>query len=199
MTDSPEGDLSTVIPGDLGSSIDATLAHLVRMRERERRIEAARYEAENQMLHRIGVAHRNGEIDDRQLIAVFEAYKALGSAGRMHRWDAHIDVIWKRMPHLVNTLPNGPEGTWVGTWPMDGGPRPAPGASVVYVLFDADNEPCYVGSTRTFHERMREHQRLGKRFVRWQAYPCRDREHAYELEVRLLGEHLPHLNRKVGR
>lgn len=188
------------LPGDLAASFASTLQHVALMREREERIAAARHEAERQMLHRLGVAHRNGEIDDAQLFEAYKDYKALGLVGRMRRWDEHIDIPFKRMQHLRSSFPNGPEGTWVGAWPvLEGAPRPRPGISVVYVLFGADNEPCYVGSTGNFVNRMRDHCRDGKQFVRWQAYRCRDREHAYELEGRLLRERKPYLNQRVGR
>jgi hypothetical protein len=193
-------DLTQAIPGELGTSIAATLQHIMLTKEREERIAEARRNAEDQMLYRIGVAHRTGQIDDVQLFEAYKAYKALGITGRMYRWDAHVDIPWKRMQHLRSSFPNGPEGTWVGDWPvLEGAQRPRPGISVVYVLFGADNEPCYVGSSRNFVNRMRDHHRDGKQFVRWQAYRCRDREHAYELEVRLLKERMPHLNRRAGR
>jgi predicted GIY-YIG superfamily endonuclease len=68
----------------------------------------------------------------------------------------------------------------------------------VYVLFDAAGEPCYIGSTQNFRERARVH-RTGIAYERWVAYPCTDREAAYELETRLLKEHKPYRNKKRGR
>lgn len=67
------------------------------------------------------------------------------------------------------------------------------------MLFDEANVPCYVGSTKRLSDRLRQHKKDGKPFVRWQAHPCRDRDHAYELEVRLLEQHLPYLNKKASR
>lgn len=96
--------------------------------------------------------------------------------------------------------PNGPEGTYVGVAPLPGDDvAPLEGTPVVYVLFDEDNEPCYVGSTQNLRARLNAHLTNGKQFVRWQAYPCASREDAYVLEERLLVERMPRLNRRRGR
>ncbi|MBL1120211.1 GIY-YIG nuclease family protein [Streptomyces sp. 110] len=70
---------------------------------------------------------------------------------------------------------------------------------VVYALFDARNDPCYLGSTDQFRTRIGKHVKDGKVFTSWQAYPCPDREAAYVLEDRLLKERLPSLNKKASR
>jgi hypothetical protein len=57
--------------------------------------------------------------------------------------------------------------------------------------------PCYVGSTEQFSVRLGQHTE--KPWESWLAYPCDSREAAYVLEVKLLTEHKPYLNRKVGR
>ncbi len=96
--------------------------------------------------------------------------------------------------------PNGPAGSWFGECPLnDGEPLPPKWTCVVYVLFDHENVPCYVGSTNQFRQRVKRHAYDGKRFVRWVAYPCADREAAFDLEVKLLAEHKPYLNVKAGR
>lgn len=195
MTDQPFG-----LPGQLGASIAATIQHVEMLREKEQKLEAARHEAENQFLHRVGSAFRCGEINHAQLIAVFDRYRTLSVVGRATRWDNHIDIQWKSMAHLARQIPNGPEGSWIGEYPFtEDTSAPKSDIAVVYILFDADNDPCYVGSTSAFRTRMAHHRRDGKQFVRWQAHPCRDREHAYELEDRLLKEHLPRLNQKASR
>lgn len=185
---------------ELDDSVRATLQHIGMLHERQQKLLAMREEAEAQMLHRLGVAHRAGEVDDMVLVEVFRQLKALDIPGRSTRWDAHISIRWAAMVDVGRWKPNGPAGTWIGDYPLDpaaAGPRP--GRAVVYVLYDADNEPCYVGSTAQLRQRMKQHAKDGKVFTRWHAYPCRNREHAYELEDRLLKEHMPHLNRRAGR
>lgn len=41
------------------------------------------------------------------------------------------------------------------------------------------------------------HARQGKRWTRWQAHRCEDRDHAYEVEERFLQQYKPHLNIQV--
>lgn len=190
--------------GELGTSISASLQHIALLKQREERLAEARKEAEHQMLHRVGVAHRLGEIDEVQLEAIRQEYAALQSEGRSLRWNEHIGIPWNRLKQLIFhkrcLAPNGPEGTWVGEWPLlPGTPCPRPQIAVVYVLFDEVNEPCYVGSTHDLRQRLKAHAKQGKHFTRWHAHPCRDREHAYQVEDRLLKEHKPRLNRKAGR
>jgi len=104
------------------------------------------------------------------------------------------------------------DGYWSGVADLKpDAPRPRDGQAVVYVLFDDRNVPCYVGSTGKFKSRIDTHFRNaagyrrsrgggeGKDFARWVAYPCADREAAYQLEDRLLKEHKPYLNKKASR
>lgn len=189
-------------PADTGldDSTAATLQHISMLRERELRLTQMRERAEEQMLQRLGTAHRRGAISDAQLHAAYDAYRELGIPGRSKRWNAHIDVPWGSIDQERRWLPNGPEGTWVGVWPLQlNHSAPIGGTPVVYILFDDCNIPCYVGSTGNLRARLKAHARTGKVFSQWQAYPCRDREHAYEVEDRLLKEKLPHLNRRAGR
>ena len=62
-----------------------------------------------------------------------------------------------------------------------------------------DGTPLYVGSTHVFAERVKRHYIDGKPVKFWQAYLCSDREAAYQMEDRLLKEHMPVMNRKAGR
>lgn len=191
-------DPSNTCEMDAGTA--ATLQHVEMLHKRQQKLVAMRDEAEHQMLHRLGIDYRAGHVSDSQLAAVFQRLKQLEIPGRSTRWDAHIPHDWAAMGDLFRWKPNGPNGTFVGEWPLH--PRavaPRGGKSVVYVLFDASNEPCYVGSSCNLRQRLKAHARDGKVFTSWQAYPCRDREHAYELEVQLLRERMPRLNRKAGR
>ena len=184
---------------ELGKSLSATLQHIALLQAKQAKLAAACEAAEEQLLHRLGSAHRNREIDITKLIEVFDHYQALKIAGRSKRWNAHVGINWQSLM-TMNGGPNGPAGTWVGEWPCPYDvPIPPKGVSVVYVLYDSTNEPCYVGSTHTFRQRMNQHESTGKIFARWQAHPCRDREHAYEVEDRLLKEHKPRMNQKAGR
>lgn len=190
----------TDLPESVATSMASSLQHLELLRRKQAKLAEATREAFVQMLHRIGTSHRCGELTDAQLARLFTRVQEERFAGVVALWDASVAISYRKMQTLVAQLPNGPEGSWVGEQPLSvHSPAPAPGASVVYVLFDAANEPVYVGSTKNFRSRLREHHRDGKTFARWQAHPCRDREHAYRLEDRLLREHLPQLNRKAGR
>ncbi|MCZ4514524.1 GIY-YIG nuclease family protein [Streptomyces sp. ActVer] len=188
------------LPEDLGTSVSAALQHIQIIQAKEARLAAARREALRQTLHRIGTEHRTGNLTDVQLCAAFQAVRQLNMPGRMAAWDEIVGVPWKRTLQLAKRLPNGPEGTWIGEYPFQPSTvAPISGVAVVYVLFDEANCPCYVGSTDKFRARMGAHEKSGKHFVRWQAHPCHDREHAYLVEDRLLRQHKPYLNRKASR
>jgi predicted GIY-YIG superfamily endonuclease len=193
-------DQSSSAGDELGWDLMSTIQHITLLREREVRLQAARLEAQNQLFHRIGSMHRCGEISDVKLIAIYERVKVAAALGSRKAWDLHVSIKWAAMKYLPGRLPNGPEGTWVGVNPCEGtDPAPHEGVPVVYVLFDSMNEPCYVGSTENLRQRIKAHATNGKVVARWQAHPCRDREHAYEVEDRLLKEHKPHLNIRAGR
>ena len=181
-------------------SAAATLQHIEKLHAQVLKLEALRIEAEEQLLHRIGNDYRAGRLSAEELIEVYERYKATRISGRTTRWNEAVPVPWLRMPKLSLWQPNGPAGTWVGTWPMsDGASVPAPYQPVVYVLFDEASEPIYVGSTGDLRIRLKAHAKQHKPFVRWQAYAAADREAAYQLETKLLREHKPSLNKRAGR
>ncbi len=191
---------SAELPDQLATSITSTLQHIRLIQEKEARLAAARRDALQQTLHRIGSDYRTGQITHAQLITAFTHVRTLEMSGRMSAWDAIVGISHRRLIQMAKQLPNGPEGSWVGEYPipMDA-PRPIYGVAVVYVLFDDANVPCYVGSTDKLSPRLTAHAKDGKRFVSWQAHPCDDREHAYRLEDRLLKRHKPYLNRKASR
>lgn len=190
----------TQVPEPLASSMRSTLQHIRLIQEKEARLAEARRAALSQTLHRIGTDYRTGQLTQAQLCAALQEIRELDMSGRMNMWDEIVGVPWKRLLQVARQLPNGPEGSWVGEYPIPAHTaRPISGTAVVYVLFDDRNEPCYVGSTARFSARMTAHEKDGKRFVRWQAHPCDDREHAYRLEDRLLRRHKPYLNQKASR
>lgn len=178
----------------------ATLQHIENLHNRIRKLQAQRIQAEEQLLHRAGNAWRAREMSSLHFWLVFRRYKRLKIDGRMKRWNAIMPVSWTQMPNLRRWDPNGPAGTWVGPWPIGAADRrPPPDSFVVYVLFDAANEPVYVGSTGDLRARLRVHAKNGIAFITWQAYAAADREAAYRLEEKVLRERLPPLNKRAGR
>jgi predicted GIY-YIG superfamily endonuclease len=188
------------LPEPLATSMSSTLQHIQLIQQKEARLAEARRDALAQVLHRIGSDYRTGQLTQAQLYTALMQIRGIEMSGRMAMWDEIVGVPWKRIQHLGKQLPNGPEDSWIGEYPFH--PEtiaPVSGIAVVYVLFDDTNEPCYVGSTDKFRTRLNNHSRDGKQFVHWQAHPCRDREHAYQVEDRLLKRHKPRLNQKAGR
>lgn len=177
----------------------ATLQHIGLLRRKQERLLETQIAAEEQFLHSVAAAHAAGELDTHGLAEAYQEYRLAAAAGFQKRWDAAIPVSAATLREWPSAVPNGPSGSWEGTYPINGGPAPRPGVCVVYVLFDLANQPCYVGSTSGFRVRLGDHRRDGKSFVRWTAFPCTDREAAYQLEDRLLAEHQPYLNKKRGR
>jgi predicted GIY-YIG superfamily endonuclease len=186
--------------GRLRPYATATLQHIALLKRKQERLRAAQIDAERQFLHSVAAAWAAGDLDTAGLAEALRAYRAVAAPGFMGHWDAALPVSAAKLLTWPDSAPNGPAGSWEGTYPIGvRDPAPRRNICVVYVLFDAANQPCYVGSTSTFRDRLARHQRDGKLFVRWTAYPCKDREAAYQLEVRLLEQHKPYLNKKRGR
>lgn len=188
------------------SGLDATYQHVVLLRDKQAALHAAQIAAEEQLLHRVGVLYEAGEVDDDGLVALYEAFAAVALPKYTMRWNAAISFTAARLQshrahlrYLERHAPNMPDGTWRGTWPLGDGGTPADLVPVVYVLYDGDSEPCYVGSTERLRPRLQQHERDGKPFVHWTACRCDDREAAYQLEDRLLAEYKPYLNKRRGR
>lgn len=188
------------LPEALAASLTSNLQHIQIIQRKEARLAETRYETYAQTLHRIATAYRTGDIDRVQLCAALEVIRSgIEMPMRMKMWNEIVGVPWNRLVQFSKQLPNGPEGSWVGEYPFTAATvAPLAGIAVVYVLFDEANTPCYVGSTQKFRTRLNSHGR-DKQFTRWQAHPCRDREHAYQLEDQLLRQHKPYLNRKASR
>lgn len=179
--------------------IEANLDHVERLDRKRRMLTAAQEQAEQALCASIGRAYKQGDIDVTTLQALYLAYRSTALVGFGERWNANVPVRYTAL--RPSSLPNAPHGSWSGetSRPAQGDPAPAAGVAVVYVLYDISNVPCYVGSTAAFCARLKKHADDGKAWARWRAHQCRDREHAYVEEVRLLAEHKPYLNRKVGR
>ena len=199
VTDAPD---SAVHP-----SLDATHQHIALLRRKQEQLRACQIEAEEQYLHRVGQLYADGQISEAELAFTYQAYAGIALTGFMKRWDAALAIPAARMQYVIRHLdtlerhaPNMADGTWQGAWPLDAGDRlPAYETCVVYVLYDATNEPCYVGSTQNLSARLKAHYKDGKPLVRWSAFPCADREAAYQLEEKLLAEYQPYLNKKRYR
>jgi hypothetical protein len=162
-------------------------------------------EAQLRVLARIAAAHKTGRIDRDDLQDLYVRYRdANGHRNRFGQlWTDIVGVSTAGLcrPELMTRYqPNMPDGSWRGPFPLrDTEHRPRAGVNVVYALYDRQDEPCYVGSTGDFRARLRAHKADGKRFTTWAAWPCKDREEAYQREVQLLRASMPYLNRKVAR
>lgn len=195
-----------------------TLFHIELIRNKIARLVATQMEAERQVLHRIGRDFIAGDLPLEGLLALYERYRDLvcpeGSDGKRAYylrpgfsvlWNEAVPIHHSRVAQAAREAwmlkryePNYGAG-WSGESPLvQTESRPRDGQCVVYVLFDEENTPCYVGSTENFKSRIDRHARE-KSFTCWVAHPCEDREAAYELEVKLLIQHKPYLNKKVGR
>lgn len=157
---------------------------------------------EKEHLRRIATAFRSDLIDMDDLADAYKEYEATVryDAGYTSRWNVEVCVSAAQLAYRAKglTRPNGPAGSWSGSYPLGRAPYPPDHQCLVYVLFDDLNQPCYVGSTQHFRLRLRQHRADGKQFAYWTAYPCDDRTAAYALEDRLLKEHKPYLNKRAA-
>lgn len=202
--DGPENDPDGEPSSGVMASAAATLQHIENLHSRAQKLEALRIEAEDQFLHRVGTAWRAGKLTRAELADIQDRYQQLALVGRSKRWDAAIPVGWGDLSYDARMgrehAPNGPEGTWIGSWPIANDDRlPRPRTPVLYVLFNSANEPIYVGSTGSLRARLKAHARDGKPFVAWQASRSASREEAYQVEDRALKERMPPMNKKRGR
>lgn len=187
--------------------LDATYQHISLLRRKQDLLRTSQIAAEEQFLCRLGQLYSARQISEVELAFMYRAYAEFAVPGFLRRWEANIPVKPGRVQYILRDLetterhaPNMPDGTWQGSWPLDRADRvPMYNTCVVYVLYDAANEPCYVGSTQNLKARLKDHHKDEKPFVRWTAFACFDREAAYQLEERLLNEHQPYLNRKRHR
>lgn len=183
----------------------STLQHIDLLTGKRWKLIYAQAKAEEQVIHRAAVDYRAGHLDIEGLFDVYEYLKPRAVEGFRARWNIHMpdeakSRVIRHSVYRKRRFTPDDDGVWRGAFPFGTTERyPPTGTSVVYVLFDDANAPCYVGSTADFCARAKAHHKDGKPFVRWMAYPCTDREAAYDLEARLLREHMPYLNRKAGR
>jgi hypothetical protein len=187
--------------------LEATYQHIALLDRKQDLLRASQIAAEEQFLCRLGQIYDAHLISEVELALLYGAYADRAVSGFQKRWRANVSEPPGRMQYILRDLetterhtPNGPNGTWRGTWPLEGSDRvPVYDTCVVYVLYDSANEPCYVGSTHDLKARLKAHHKGGKPFVAWTAFACADREAAYLLEEKLLAEYQPYLNRRRSR
>lgn len=196
------------------AELEATAVHIITVQRTINRLVVAKNEAWGQLLAGFRRAYLANEMEPEELAEILDEMKASYGEGFSKLWNRNMpkEINHARLRSLVfqrkqdpslrtRYKPNGPTAdTWTGCFPIaHNDPIPPRGTSVVYVLFDANNEPAYVGSTENFLARMKAHCLEKPGLANWIAYRCRDRNHAYQLEDRLLKQHMPRLNRKCGR
>lgn len=149
------------------------------------------------------LADRMGCTPDRaaELVADLEQLGAVRSSNKPAPRAPVTDLPGSEIPPLARLThepngPDGPDGSWTGVWPpLPGDPFPPRLAPVVYVLFDDQHHPSYVGSTGDFRTRIRAHAREKRDlWSTWVAYPCASRSAAYDVETRFLRQYMPALN-----
>lgn len=183
----------------------ATAMHIDVVQSRLDRLEEVKRESWEQLLTTVARLHRQGRLTTAQLLAFSREMHHSYGPGYSRVWDRNIAIPVKKLRHVVareeRAALDRARPHWSGTWPLsEHDLAPSIGVSGVYVLFDRDGVPAYIGSSETFRSRMHAHKRnFSGVFDRWVFYVCEDREAAYELEVRLLREKLPYLNKKAGR
>lgn len=180
----------------------ATLQHALLVRRKIVKLEQALGDAMQQLYTSAEREYRAGRASLDDLGDLYESARELGT-GFASSWDQHVGITAAAIRSHNRSRPPSSDGArtvfWSGPYPYeDGFPRPVRGVSVVYVLYDALNEPIYLGSTSNFTKRLSRH-RKDKPVAWWLAFPCGTREAAYLMEVGLLGARKPPLNVKVGR
>lgn len=182
----------------------ASQDHIERMSDKIYTLVMAQQDAEKQVFFRLYVLYTDGILDAEDLLDVNLMWAAQHCYdGWQMRWtDAGLpdeDQLSTLFLDGLKHRQNQPYG-WAGDWrkATNKTPMPQRGQSVVYILYDDLNQPCYVGSTFDLAARLKAHRKNGKKFVYWVAYPCADRAEAYRLEDRLLKGEMPYLNKKRG-
>lgn len=188
------------VPVNSTAEYAATEQHIRLLQAKRAKLDAALADAERQYAIAVAREFNGDRVGWAELYRTYRVVADGGLAGYLKRWQEAIPYSPQRMCTNSRIDPTG-EQEWSGcgmeVWREND--RPPTGVSVVYVLFSEDATVVYVGSTRAFTKRMSQHRRSGKMWATWQAFRCRDREHAYEIESRFLDQHMPSGNRCGGR
>jgi hypothetical protein len=187
---------------EISPDLTSTLDQLKAVDERRRYLTERQHVMIAQVAHRAGLRWRAGSMPREEVLAFYSQLRDVSAVGFMKAWeDAGLPSarsLRERMRYEALTQPSEPDGSWAGSQPIGEQRRPPARQAVVYLLYDGA-EPIYLGSTDRFVTRISTHRRDGKQFTSWHAWPCRDREHAYEREVEMLRQSLPRLNQRAGR
>lgn len=181
---------------------------IAELRAQAAEVELLREQAEISLVFAMKEDQAAGRLSDDDCADVYLSTRRIVTKSFAHRWNAAIPsnpsrcaAIYAahRARRLARAVPNGPNGTYVGTTDLAyPAPMPLRGTCVVYILFDNAGLPFYGGSTQELQIRLQTH-RNNKPFATWRAWPCSDRKAAYELEERLLREFKLPMNSKVTR
>lgn len=182
---------------------EATLNHCDLIRRKVDRLQETLAASMVQLFVSANREYHAGNVTLDDLGVLYNRARALGP-GFSAVWDRNMSIKAAAIRHHMRYRPSAANAGggvyWSGPYPYETTtPRPVRGVAVVYVLYDATNEPIYLGSSACFGDRMRAHRKSGKAFVWWMAYPCGSREAAYLLEGGLLAARKPPLNVKAGR
>lgn len=184
---------------DIGRSIASTVQHIALLRAKYERLRAAQIDAEMQLAQRAARGLADGSMDLAEASEIYQQMRGVAQPGWSQRWQAATGLSTVHMRRIQLYIPNRDDGGYEGTMPLTGEePAPRDGQAVVYVLYDVDCEPCYVGSTIHLRTRLAKHRSSGKEFAHWLAYPCDSREAARTLETQLLQGNLPYLNKRAA-
>lgn len=191
--------------GSLLAAHGATVDHLALIHRKIAMLEAARNDAEKQLFYRMAQEVKSRPDPERALVSAYAELKEQLELPFAKNWNAALPISSMAAATRARTAyryeKNGPGGrSWVGTRPVgDDQHVPRAGIAVVYVLYGADNEPLYLGSTGEFRTRIRTHSSGPIPWVSYMATPCSDREAAYQLEDSYLKTRKPPMNRKAAR
>lgn len=179
----------------------ATAHHITTVQAKLDQLAKVKDDSWTQLLTATARLYHTGALGTDDLARLSGEMRTSYGTGYTKLWETHVPVALGALRYMATQLPNGPAGSWQGTFPLThNAVTPPRGTSVVYVIFNAQNEPVYVGSTHAFRERMRRHRKdKGASMHSWTAYPCRDRAHAYEMERDLLRQYKLRLNRQGAK
>lgn len=176
-------------------SLAATAQHIRLLQRKRQTLADALVQAELQYLAALKREYDAGDVSWTQLWMAYGELSAGGIPGYRVRWLAAIPQHPARIATNAKREAAASNGVWTGHRPLQGGEHyPPTDQSVVYVLFDTQNVPIYVGSSGNVSARFAQHHADGKRFAAWIAHGCRDRAEAYEMESRFLRQYMPPLN-----
>lgn len=156
------------------------LDSVVRRKEERPLAEARQREVEEEYHSRVAADHEAGRLSFPDLCRACLSFRDVIGVGHSKRWAEVVPVTGQTVrSRLQNARRHHPKfqastgrAFWSGAWPrnLKTDAAPSAGQNVVYVLFDADVAPCYIGSTANLKERLYKHVGDGKKFASWAAH-----------------------------